>query len=159
MLKLHSIYVIPDMYISYLANGDTDNLSDEEVSIINEWYKSEFPNGCTFDFGDGIFNEPYFTNYVEFGHKNDDSFSYGHAPYLGTMAVNIAAYVEVPDDKREYFSVISMDRTLDDVNIDIQEKLPFTDLDEADIWAEWRYSTNNYTIRPAEQFKCNHEIH
>lgn len=94
MLKYYNTYKIPEWAICYLANGDRDNLSDEDVKIIDDWYSGNFPKGCTFDFG-GDDNEPYFTHVPDFGHRNEYALvRCGEPPFLACNVLDVDAYVD-----------------------------------------------------------------
>lgn len=141
MLKLQAIYTVPQWCLCYLANGDWDNMTEEEKAEVDEWYDREFPNGCTFDFGDGVHNEPYFSSVNDINN-------------LGCDVQDIAAYVETDEVKREHVSVVAIESTSHDgIKVTVQENIPFIDIYEAESWAEWRYGNYDYyTIAPAHQF-------
>lgn len=95
MLKYYDTYQIPEWAICYLANGDRDNLSDEDVKIIEDWYGKHFPNGCVFDFFKNDDNEPYFTNCPAFGHRNEYALTgRGEPPFLACDVLDVDAYVD-----------------------------------------------------------------
>ena len=124
MLKYKNTYKVPEWAICYLANGDKDNLSDEDISIIEKWYDENFPKGCTFDFGDDS-NEPYFTNYPAFGHRNEYALTgRGEPPFLACDVLDVKAYVDdgkmppkrKPDDvrKKAFLSFLNEVEAVDD---------------------------------------------
>lgn len=159
MLKLQGIYTVPQWCLCYLANGDWDNMTEEEKKMVDDWYEETFPNGCTFDFGDGVFNQPYFTNCPDFGHCNEQALAErGESIYLLCECQDIAAYVQTDDEKREHVSVVAIEMThCDGIKVTVQENIPFIDMYEAEMWAEWRYGYAQYELKPAGQFDFIHE--
>lgn len=62
---------IPEWSLCYIANGDRDNLTDEEVAIVDEWLEKTFPKGfvlrCDFDDYNELDISP------AFGHRNPNA--------------------------------------------------------------------------------------
>lgn len=147
MLKLQGIYTVPQWCLCYLANGDWDNMTEREKEAIDRWYKEEFPNGCIFDFGDGVFNAPRFKLYQDI---------YGLCAHCDCQ--DIAAYTETNEEKFECVSIVAIEDNLcNGIRVTVQENLPFTDWDTAELWAEWRYGYAKYELKHAEQFDFIHE--
>lgn len=94
MLVYQDTYKIPVWAASYLAYGDRDVLSDEDVEIADKWYSEHFPHGCLFDFK-GDVNEPYFSRYPAFGERNKNALpNRGEYPFLACDVIDVDAYVD-----------------------------------------------------------------
>ena len=82
-LKDLGTYDIPEWAVNYLENGDMTNLSDEEVKMVDDFVKEQFPDGfiMNVDWDNG--ND--FNSYPAFGERNEYALTNrGESPYLAT---------------------------------------------------------------------------
>ena len=83
-LKDLGTYDIPEWAVNYLENGDMTNLSDEEVKMVDDFVKEQFPDGFVMNVDWDNGNE--FNSYPAFGERNEQALTNrGESPYLATQ--------------------------------------------------------------------------
>lgn len=76
-------YDIPEWAFCYIEYGDSSNLTDEDVAIVDKWLKETFPKGFTWDIDWEDCNE--LNRYPAFGPRNPNALTRrGESPYLAT---------------------------------------------------------------------------
>ena len=82
-LKDLGTYDIPEWAVNYLENGDMTNLSDEEVKMVDDFVRGQFPNGFVMNIHWDNGNE--FNPYPAFGERNEHALTNkGESPFLAT---------------------------------------------------------------------------
>ena len=82
-LKDLGTYDIPEWAVNYLENGDKTNLSDDEVKMVDDFVRDQFPYGFVMNVSWDNPNE--FNAYPAFGERKDNALPYkGESPYLST---------------------------------------------------------------------------
>ena len=80
-LKDLGTYDIPEWAVNYLENGDMTNLSDEEVKMVDDFVKEQFPYGFVMNIDWDSGNE--LNSYPAFGERNEQALTNrGESPYL-----------------------------------------------------------------------------
>lgn len=160
MLVYHDTYKIPEWAICYFANGDKDNLTDEEIEIADKWYEEHFPNGCAFDFGSED-NEPYFSNDPAFGERNKNALTNrGEPPFLACNVVDTDVHVNIDVNDLVARMIDEVEFSLEkrdngyylvdnqDVNLGGICGSPFNDDGASEIIDRLRIYWNDYLIKP-----------
>lgn len=106
-LKDLGTYDIPEWAVNFLENGDMTYLSDDEVKMVNDFVKEQFPNGFVMNIDWDNGNE--FNPYPAFGERNQHALTdRGESPYLATKTYpvqfldpNIHESLEVPVHDKE----------------------------------------------------------
>jgi len=90
-LKNLGQYDIPEWSLNYLANGDVTNLSEEEVAMVDEFTKKNFPNGFIMDVDFSDSTE--LNRYPAFGERNEHAMTTkGEAPFLAVKTFAATFY-------------------------------------------------------------------
>ena len=90
-LKEIGKFDIPEWSLNYLTNGDATNLSDEEIAMVDEFTRKNFPNGFVMDID---FNDSTeLDRYPAFGPRNETALTdKGEAPFLATKTYAVTFY-------------------------------------------------------------------
>ena len=87
-LKDLGTYDIPEWAVNYLENGDITDLSDEEVNLVDEFVRKQFPNGFVMNVDWDNVNE--LNSYPAFGERNTKALTNrGESPYLATKTYGV----------------------------------------------------------------------
>lgn len=82
---------IPEWALNYMVNGTCDNLTDEEVSIVDKWAMEQFPKGYTMEVDWDDCTELDW--WPAFGTKNPNALTdRGESPYQGCKTYNCLFY-------------------------------------------------------------------
>ena len=82
---------IPEWALNYMENGTRDNLTEEEISIVDKWMRETFPNGFTMEIDWNACNELDW--WPAFGNKNTNALTdCGESPFQGCKTYNCLFY-------------------------------------------------------------------
>lgn len=160
MLRLIGTYEIPDWAIPYLVNGDSEGLSEEEISTVDYFVDSLMMkyNATYVDFDIAVMNEEKYGNCY---HAELNSFPAFGRVLGATETWTLPVWVGVEDDTQQEFNIVTMGYNLDrKFELNTFEHHKFIDMEEAELWAETYFLYLNdfeYYVHPSEEAVYNLE--
>lgn len=160
MLRLIGTFEIPDWAIPYLVNGDSEGLSEEEISTVDYFVDSLIMkyNATHVDFDIAVMDEEKYGNYY---HTELNSFPAFGRILGATETWTLPVWVGIEDGTQQEFNIVTMGYNLDrKFELNTFEHHKFIDMEEAELWAETYFLYLNdfeYYVCPSEEAVYNTE--